>query len=293
MYFGAASRNFPRKSRILNKSFTFCGSVDKGESMMLGTTKSGFCPGRFNQREKAMPVMLILDVSGSMQGEKIRHLNEAVREMLRSFAEEMQHGDFVYKVAIIKFSTRAEVVHTFKTPVQILSQYQDLVANGQTWLGEALAKGKALLEDKSVVPSFWYRPAVVLLSDGHPYGESPSYWEEQLDLFCNEGRSGRKAQRFSIALGADADEDTLARFAGDLEGVLHARDALDLHKMFQQVTMTVSQRYHSVNPDVVPAIPKPKIASMHVEGMDTPPHPLHFSSRRKPRVHRADDESLD
>lgn len=241
-----------------------------------------------------MPVMLILDVSGSMHGEKIAHLNAAVREMLESFAKEMQGGEFVYKVAIIKFSTRAEVVHTFKTPVQILSQYEDLVANGQTWLGEALAKGKALLEDKSIVPSFWYRPAVVLLSDGHPYGESRSYWEEQLERFCNEGRSGRKAQRFAIALGADADEDTLARFAGDKEGVLHARDALELGKMFQQVTMTVSQRYHSVNPDALPSIPKPGLASMHFHDTDTSPRPLHFHSRRQPRVRREDDvDSLD
>ena len=239
-----------------------------------------------------MPVMLILDVSGSMHGEKIAQLNAAVREMLDTFAKEMQHEEVVYKVAIIKFSTRAEVVHTFKTPVQILSQYEDLEADGQTWLGEALAKGKALLEDRSIVPSFWYRPAVVLLSDGHPYGESTSYWQEQLELFCNEGRSGRKAQRFAIALGDDADEKTLARFAGDAEGVLHARDAADLCEMFQQVTMTVSQRYHSTNPDAMPSIPKPKLTSMHFE--DTPPRPLQFHSRRQPRVHREDDmDNLD
>ncbi|WP_270528268.1 vWA domain-containing protein [Mitsuokella jalaludinii] len=258
--------------------------------MMLGTTNSGFRPGQFNQREKAMPVMLILDVSGSMHGEKIERLNAAVREMLEAFADEMRKGEFVYKVAIIKFSTHAEVVHCFKTPVQILSQYQDLQAYGQTWLGEALAKGKALLEDKSVVPSFWYRPAVVLLSDGHPYGEQPLYWKEQLDLFCHEGRSGRKTQRFSIALGDDADEDTLASFAGSQEGVLYAQDAADLSKMFQQVTMTVSQRYRSVNPNDIPSIPKPKLASMHFD--DMPASQPHFSSRRKPRV-RLDDDNLD
>lgn len=259
---------------------------------MLGTTNSGFRPGQFNQREKAMPIMLILDVSGSMQGDKIQSLNEAVKAMLKSFADEMQHDEFIYKVAIIKFSTKAEVVHGFDDPAHILEQYHDLTAFGQTWLGDALAKGKAMLEDRNIVPSYWYRPAVVLLSDGKPCGESRTYWEEQLNQFCNEGRSGRKTQRFSIALGADADEKTLAHFAGSQEGVLRAQNAVDLHKMFQQVTMTVSQRYHSANPNDIPSIPKPKLATMHFADMDGADRQPHFSSRRKPCSYQ-DDEVLD
>ena len=47
-----------------------------------------FDPSKFTAaKAKPLPVILLLDVSGSMGGEKIRNLNDAVRDMLNTFSD--------------------------------------------------------------------------------------------------------------------------------------------------------------------------------------------------------------
>ena len=46
-----------------------------------------FDPSKFTApKAKPLPVVLLLDVSGSMSGEKIRNVNDAVRDMLNTFS---------------------------------------------------------------------------------------------------------------------------------------------------------------------------------------------------------------
>ena len=47
-----------------------------------------FDPSKFTApKAKPLPVVLLLDVSGSMSGEKIRNVNDAVRDMLDTFSD--------------------------------------------------------------------------------------------------------------------------------------------------------------------------------------------------------------
>lgn len=47
-----------------------------------------FDPSKFTApKAKPLPVILLLDVSGSMSGEKIRNVNDAVRDMLDTFSD--------------------------------------------------------------------------------------------------------------------------------------------------------------------------------------------------------------
>ena len=47
-----------------------------------------FDPSKFTApKAKPLPVILLLDVSGSMSGDKIRNLNDAVRDMLNTFSD--------------------------------------------------------------------------------------------------------------------------------------------------------------------------------------------------------------
>lgn len=196
---------------------------------------------------KKLPVVLLLDVSGSMSGEKINILYDSVVEMVNSFVA-AQAKETIIDVSIITFGSKVEL-HTSYTAVADLQNkgISKFRADGMTPMGMALKMAKDMIDDKDTTPSNIYRPAVVLVSDGQPNDS----WEKPLDSFIKDGRS-EKCQRFAIAIGKDADQKVLEKFTGNKANVFFAEDAADVAECFQKFTMSVSTRATSQNPNVVP-----------------------------------------
>ena len=205
-----------------------------------------FDPSKFTTTApKPLPVVLLLDVSGSMAGTKIAALNRAVRDMLETFQGELQH-DSQITVSIITFGGVSRL-HLPITPASQVS-WTDMTADGGTPLGAALSLAKKLVEDKSTIPSRAYRPTVVLVSDGHPTDE----WQGPLGDFVEQGRSS-KCDRMSMAIGSDADQSVLSAFiAGTPHPLYRAANASQLHDFFRRVTMSVSMRATSKTPNEIP-----------------------------------------
>jgi uncharacterized protein YegL len=204
-----------------------------------------FDPSKFTAaKAKPLPVILLLDVSGSMGGEKIRNLNDAVRDMLEVFRD-TENSETEIWVAIITFGDQVKLHQKLVSAGQI--QWEDLSAAGSTPLGVALQMAKAMIEDKDIVPSRAYRPTVVLVSDGQPTDD----WENPLKVFISDGRSG-KCDRMAMAIGAQADETVLGKFiAGTPNRLFYAENAKQLRDFFKFVTMSVSIRTKSQTPNVV------------------------------------------
>lgn len=208
-----------------------------------------FDPSSFTVKApKPLPVLLLLDVSGSMSTH-MDTLNAAVRDMLDAFAEE-EKMETLIKVAVITFETNAVVLNEF-TDASILRQsWRNLIAGGTTNLESALELAKAMLEDKNRTPSRAYRPTVVLLSDGYP----DSGWEHQMNAFIHEGRSA-KCDRMSMAIGGNADENMLRLFLTNTGHELqYAHDASGIKRFFKLVTMSTLLRTRSQNPNVIPSM---------------------------------------
>ena len=205
-----------------------------------------FDPSKFTApKAKPLPVILLLDVSGSMSGDKIRNLNLAVRDMLEDFRD-TETSEIEIHVAIITFGTEVRL-HQALTSASAL-QWQDLSASGMTPLGTALQMAKAMIEDKDTVPSRAYRPTVVLVSDGGPNDA----WEKPLSQFIGDGRSA-KCDRMAMAIGADADEAVLGKFLEDSpHALLYAENAKQLRDCFKFITMSVTIRTRSQTPNTVP-----------------------------------------
>jgi uncharacterized protein YegL len=203
-----------------------------------------FDPSNFTTpKAKPLPVILLLDVSGSMGGAKIQNLNEAVKNMLETFRN-TGNGEIDITVAIITFGAEVKLHQALVSASNV--QWHDLSAGGGTPLGTALRMAKAMIEDKDVVPSRAYRPTVVLVSDGRP-GDN---WKQPLADFINEGRSA-KCSRMAMAIGADADEDILGRFIENSEySLFYAENAKQLRDFFKFVTMSVTTRTNSKDPNV-------------------------------------------
>lgn len=197
------------------------------------------------QEARPLPVLLLLDVSGSMDGEKIDSLNQAVKEMVKDFGNEESTKTEIH-LAIVTFGGEARL-HTDLMSVKNI-EYKDIVANGYTPLGGALDIAKELVENKEKITSRSYRPSVILVSDGSP---NDMGWERKMNSFINEGRSS-KCDRWALAIGADADEHMLKTFINDPEKKLFkTEDAGGISKFFKFITMSTTSRTKSDNPNVV------------------------------------------
>jgi uncharacterized protein YegL len=204
-----------------------------------------FDPKKFTVQEaRPVPIILLLDVSSSMTGEKIDSLNSAVKEMLGSFCE-LEVGTVV---AVISFGGAVKCLYepSFKKSSEI--EWTELTVSGNTPMGTALKMAKDLVENKEVTKGNWYRPLAILVSDGEPNDS----WEQPMDDFIKEGRSS-KCDRMAMAIGQGADEGVLGRFIAETENKLfYAHDAKGIKDFFKLVTMSVSVRSKSKDPNVIP-----------------------------------------
>ena len=195
---------------------------------------------------RARPVLLLLDVSGSMnddRGEKINSLNNAVAKMIDFFKKDAAKNESFYIVGIVKFGGQdgAKKILPF-TDVNTIN-WKPMIAGYGTPLGKAFKIAKEMIEakeDKAVTGSS-YVATVVLVSDGKP--DTDGIWEKALDAFINSGRSQR-CDRWAMGLGSDAVEKMLRRFAkpqekpGDPEKYYHG-EAPEIAKFFEMVSQSV------------------------------------------------------
>lgn len=198
------------------------------------------------QTARPLPVILLADVSGSMGVDgKIQSLNHAVREMIHAFQDESDLRAEIH-VSIITFGGQSQV-HMPLGPARNAS-WSDLGASGGTPMGAAFDLARQLVEDKATVPGRAYRPTIVLVSDGQP----TDAWEQPLQALLGSER-GSKAFRMALAIGADADHAVLQAFLADPDSrVYRADEARQIREFFQPVTMSVSARSRSANPNSAP-----------------------------------------
>jgi len=192
---------------------------------------------------RALPLFLLLDCSGSMSGEKIETLNNAVIDMINDFKSE-HLSEVNIQMCIITFGQEAKL-HTDLCSVQSID-YIPLHANGMTPLGGALSILQNIIDDKEKVSSKGYRPSVILVSDGMPNDS----WQEPLETFLT-GKRTSKCERWALGIGQDADYQMLQKFLGDESDkkVFDASVAKEISKFFKFVTMSTIARSKSVNPN--------------------------------------------
>jgi uncharacterized protein YegL len=239
-------------------------------------------------KAKPLPVILLLDVSGSMNEvvdhenvrrtgqtfvddgktwemveggtSKIQILNQAVKQMIDSFAaEEKMETELLVSIIVFGDSALQHLPPTAASSVE----WTDMTADGCTVMGAAFLLAKGLIEDKNVVPSRAYRPTVVLVSDGHPTDD----WKAPLESLIYEGRSSKC---FFMAMGIGEDPGiqfldhfiSQTPFLAEVNGhairntVFHATDADKIHEFFHTVTMSVTTRSSSQNPNTIPTSTK-------------------------------------
>ncbi len=171
----------------------------------------------------------VVDTSGSMYGEKIATVNNAIQSVIPDMADAAKENpNAQLLIRTLKFSTGASFVTPSAVKIEDFA-WDDLDAGGRglTNIGEAFE----LLYGQLTMPPMPERalpPVIVLLSDGQPTDDYRAALERLLHLPW-----GKKSVRIAIAIGKDADIETLTAFTGNSELVLEANNAAMLTRMIK------------------------------------------------------------
>lgn len=186
----------------------------------------------FNITKRKATVLIVLDISGSMEGDKIRTARESTVEFLQRLDSNDQVGVMVFSDFVTTFNepTRAgDVVE------ELSERVSGLVADGSTNLYGAVCEAVQQMEalkDSSTENRLF---GIVLLSDGEDTVEQVT--ENQMFATClpaNPEADGIKI--FPIAFGEDADTDVLARIASVTAGQMFKADPASISNVYLSIS---------------------------------------------------------
>ena len=122
--------------------------------------------------EPRCPCVLLLDTSGSMQGSPIVALNHGIRAFRDHLVRDPLASRRV-ELAIITFSSEVTVVQDFVTVDQF--DPPSLQADGLTYMATGIVRALDLLKERKARYRAngiaYYRPWVLMVTDGEPQGE--------------------------------------------------------------------------------------------------------------------------
>lgn len=187
---------------------------------------------------RTMVLFFVVDTSGSMMGEKIGSVNDAIRETVPDL-KDLSSGnpDAAIKIAAMQFDT--DVNWLYPQPIDSENfQWNDLQAGGLTSLGSALKELNQKLSKSQFLQEAAgsFAPVIILLSDGGPTDAYKDALEE-----IKKNNWFKHAIKIAIAIGNDADKNVLTDFTGNSESVVEVHNRAMLKAFIRFVSVTSSQ----------------------------------------------------
>ena len=179
---------------------------------------------------RPVDVVLCIDVSGSMKGQPLVQVKEAMDNVIK----ELRAPD---RLAIVSFHSVANVEIPFTSDTaRLMAVTQKLQDQGSTNMKDGLDKSGALhvLDGQRI-------PAVLLFTDGAP------------DSTWSAVAAGKRLRRNNIGLVAiaagQADVHTLAKITGDPAKVFDARNTSNLFETFRQAMKSLRDSHQFMEGD--------------------------------------------
>jgi VWFA-related protein len=175
-------------------------------------------------------VVLVVDHSGSMKQEaKLDGLKRAVG----TFLEGLPPGS---KIAVIAFSDEVELIRPFTTdPAKVREAVDALEADGGTRYYDAVASALDLLAEETG------RRAILALTDGQ---DTNSRSNNPAKVIKKANALGLPIHTLGFGDGQDISVDALKMLAEGTRGqYYHARDAGQLHKLFEEIARRLGSSY--------------------------------------------------
>ena len=153
------------------------------------------------------PVVLLLDVSSSMDGAPISELNAGLRQFIHETAHD-EVASMSVELEVITFSDGADAVIPFTPILNINENFSPLTADGMTSMGAALTLAYDHLQARRKVYRqngiASYKPWVILMTDGDPN----DIWQEPAQKMKALAEN-RRITYLGIEIGDRCDHGTM------------------------------------------------------------------------------------
>lgn len=189
---------------------------------------------------KVLPIIYVLDISGSMSGNPIGALNQAMSETMPVLREiEATNTGAQIKIGALTFATD---VHWVSNGLEEIDDFfwNDVTAGGLTALGAALNELNDKMSRNAMFQSDtgFKLPVLIFLSDGAP----TDGWETALATINQENKWFANSTKIAIALGQSADKDVLTKVVdNNPEAVISVDDLETLKKLIPVLSATASK----------------------------------------------------
>ncbi|WP_436487829.1 vWA domain-containing protein [Chitinophaga sp. ARDCPP14] len=180
---------------------------------------------------RRLPVYLLLDTSGSMNGEPIEAVKNGVQIMINSLRQNPQAIETAF-ISIITFDSSARQV----VPLTDLASFQmvDIKATGTTALGEALQLVSNCIDHEVAKTTTEkkgdWKPLVFIMTDGIPTDN----WQSGLTAF----KQRKVAYTIACAAGSGADTVILKQITDNVLS-LDTADSQSIARFFAWVTASI------------------------------------------------------
>jgi uncharacterized protein YegL len=214
--------------------------------------------------EPRCAVVLLLDTSGSMHGERIAQLNRGIRELDRALKADPL-ASLRVELAVVAFGGRVRALDVRATggaevPFDAGQAFitvdafcpPELLARGETPMGEAVRRGLQLLRDRKAIYKQhaidYFRPWLFLITDGFPTDHE---WSSAADEA--QGEEARRGVSI-YAVGVEgADMRKLARLSAQRPPI--KLKGLAFEELFQWLSRSLSAVSQSRPGDQTPLPP--------------------------------------
>ncbi|MEI6195361.1 MAG: VWA domain-containing protein [Verrucomicrobiota bacterium] len=151
--------------------------------------------------EPRCPCVLLLDTSSSMEGEKLR----ALQDGLRAFKEDLIKDNLAAKrveVAVIEFNSTVSVIQDFVTADEF--RVPTLSAGGLTHMGSGINMALDMVKTRKAQYKSngisYYRPWIFMITDGEPQGESDTIVQQAARRVKTDEET-KKVAFFAVGVG--------------------------------------------------------------------------------------------
>ena len=195
---------------------------------------------------KILPIIYVIDTSGSMAGTRIAAVNQAMNETIDVLKEvSAKNPTAELKIGVLQFASGANWVTNEKQLIFMDDFYwNDLTAGGITDLGAALDElYKKMSRSAFFNEEVGYKvPVLIFMSDGGPTDD----YKSALKKISDNNKWFKVSTKICIAIDEDSDVEVLQEIAGcgdkakGRESVIQVSDMETLKKLIRVASVTAS-----------------------------------------------------
>jgi Ca-activated chloride channel family protein len=206
-----AQVTFDAQGYVPDKDFLLYYSVSDKElavnELMHRTGGDGYflfsvTPPSNSNKTIAKDIVLAVDTSGSMQGEKIQQAKKALKFIVNALNADDKFGLVQFNTDVESYKT--DLVSATPENKRSASEFIDnLEAHGGTNIGDALSASATMLNKETTRPGY-----VILLTDGEP-----TVGDTRIDKLMSRLTSKRDVRLFDFGVGYDVNTKLLNKLA--------------------------------------------------------------------------------